>query len=219
MRHVRTALLLLLPALLIALAGCAPKSYFYSFALEQDLERNDGDWYKSSASYYFTPEGLSLDDCLITAPHCYTGDFDVTLAFKSFQAVEDGGAFSLILCSEKDPSESDWYAVIQIDDANKLDAYFSTYYYELGQQEIVDSSVAVSAPIYIDGVNTLRMLKKGDNIDFEFNDVKIGSTLVIGDGTVERFYTQIMNGPVAGGPPWVFTTFEITYSGKRYPIQ
>lgn len=78
----RRLLIVIVLISLLVVAGCQPKLYIYDFALEQDLNNEEGSWsITSMGEYDFAPLGFSPTSVIICSPFRYTGDFSFKMAF------------------------------------------------------------------------------------------------------------------------------------------
>lgn len=220
MKHMRLALLLILPLILLSIQGCTSKTYIYVFSEEQKLTRIDGDWYPVNDNYGFGPEGLMLNDNRICAPHYYTGDFDVTLTYKSNSDAGYSGIVEMLLNTDRDTNSSDWYGGISIVATNTPDVHMYSFYNDSNTGlETVDDNVDVSAMNNKNDINVLKLIKRGSTLKFQLNGKPIGTTMQIVGNSTDFNLPCIYGGGYIGTAPVVFKSFEVKFYGDQFKVE
>lgn len=217
MKRIRLALLLILPLVMLSLAGCASKTYFYNFDEEGDLSRSDGEWFTSNSSYSFH-NGLNMNDCFAATPHYYIGDFDLTVTFGINDGSFDYGILEIYLCTDINPFSSDWYGGVQITGVNTLNAALNVYYNDSGLFKYIDENIPVDDELDIGEINTIKLIKRGSSLRFLINGIKVGSTMEIIGNTTDFNIPHIYSGWYGFDPPVTFKSVEIKYWGDQFLV-
>lgn len=102
MSFLKGALILALLVSLSLMAGCFGKVYLFDFTVEQDLDREDGNWTSSipDPAVTLNGDGLLTSGYWFAAPHFYTGDFKVTMRFSLNVWSTNTAFIELYLCSD-----------------------------------------------------------------------------------------------------------------------
>lgn len=217
MKYTRAFILALLVAALVLSAGCAGKRYVYNFVSENSLSRYDGTWYKYNSNYSFS-SGLLLNNCYVATPHLYDGDFTVLLNFRLDASDSNMGMIEFYLCTQQSWPGSDYYGGIVFHSLGTDHPTISTYYSDNGSFDWVDEDVSIADCINDNGMNTVRIIKTGNHLDFEVNSVTVASDFEMIGVTTWMFIPHIYSGGSSGTSPIKYTYFEVNYKGKQYPV-
>lgn len=219
MKRIRFAMLVILPLCLLVIQGCTPKSYTYIFTEELDLNRIDGNWYANNEDYLIGRLGLALHNCRVSAPHYYTGDFDVTVTYKANSEAISKNSLSVSLSTNRERAGADWFGVISIYRANADDAFIESGYNDSDTGFVsIDDSLLLGDMANPDGINVLKLIKKGSTLKFELNGNKIGSIMEIIGNSTDFYIPQLYSGGYDGEVPLIIKSIEVKYSGDQFLI-
>jgi len=216
MKVLRISVLIVVSLLLLLASGCVGKRYVYNFVDEGDLERYDGNWYNAGGSYYFD-DGLILTGNYISAPFFFTGDFTGQLNFNLDAEEGDASMLEFYFCTQQSWPGCDWLGRAAIYSIGDPGVYFRTYYWDDGSFTAVDEGIPCAGIINNPGSNTLKIVKKGDALEFELNGTAIGSPFTI-IGNASGLYCPHFYGWSYAGTGAVLTYSEVKYGGDMIPV-
>lgn len=209
-------------ALIIALAlliGCS-KSYFFNFTTESDLERYDGTFYTFSnpdGTIFFFEDGLFVQNSWVGVPHLYSGNFTVTIMFELDATQADPGQVAFHFSTQHGLWGADWTGGI---DLNGLGGTPYGYYYvyydpDYSGNVYVETSMPIVAPVHLDGLNEMEIVKQGLHLDFILNGFTIGSGLNIIGSSTDFFCPHFYACQNPGMTTVYFESIRVDYEADR----
>lgn len=176
MKLIRTAKVLLVLALALALAGCFDAGYFFSFAEEQDTGNSEGEWILQGEGLSgINDYGVYANGICLTAPLKFSGDFTATADFWLGMTAEFPGYLKVALADvpllegPADWMEVEFLSLGTLDEALKISDGHGT-----DIQSHVDQVGEVKS-LNKTHWNKLAVNKKGDRITITVNGRRLAA--------------------------------------------
>jgi len=210
-KNVRNALLVLVLALVVSLAGCS-KTYTFDFTTAPNMN----EWYLQD---WFSPytcivdsDGLYLNGKIAVGPYGFTGDFSMSFVFELHATDSSPVTMIEIILGYDGSAPVAQYISALFSDLGS-DASESYNLYENGGSY---SSGAAVPGLNYNGTNTLKIVETGDNIKMYMNGfTKICDSDILSCNLV-TFYPRL-NVSASNGDMVRFKRIEVKYSGDMIP--
>lgn len=170
---------------LVVIAGCAPKIYFFSFKVEQDLENAQGAWFAEDDVMDFNGSGLNIQEGNIACPFRFSGDLTMTVKFYMNANAAHEYYFGISL------GDGTWYGStendlhVEIDNCGDTDEYYEIYDHDQDEVSYTHYDEDALLPgLNRNGLNIWVLTKVGRHITISVNDTEFA------DFTLEEYNSR-----------------------------
>lgn len=189
-------------------------SYFFDFTKEADLLRDDGNWSTFNKSYTQTSSGFLLHNCWASVPHIYKGDLVATVKFELNVSAANLASMDIYLSASAGYEISDGYAGIKLIDLGGPNQRYSIFNgHKPDAYAVIVGNISPIPKVITNGMNELKIVKKGTAFEFWLNGSAITSGIVPPLYNSDQYCLAIWSGQDLAKKAIVYKSVLIEYDG------